>query len=170
MKSNKSNKSFTLIEMLGVVCIILILAGFIVSLVAASYDKVNRTKAYRQLSAIQNSLENFNAKNGFYPEGAADNYGKIGKTNSLGVCTQLFNSGYLMVDIRKYLTDLDETSFGRGNTNLSRIAGGMVVENSNTFSYYTDPWGSPWVYFCDFPNLKNYSLSCSHGIGASKQQ
>lgn len=74
----KSERGFTIVELLIVIVVIGILAGITIVAYSGITAKANSTKALTNAVAVQKVAEAFNADNGFYPALAASG------TNSLG--------------------------------------------------------------------------------------
>src|SRR6266478_6222597 len=65
--SFRSEASFTVIELLLVIAIIIILAGLILSTVGYVQKKGARSRAEAEIAAISAALESYKADNGIYP-------------------------------------------------------------------------------------------------------
>jgi len=65
--SFRSEASFTVIELLLVIAIIIILAGLILSTVGYVQKKGARSRAEAEIAAMSAALENYKADNGIYP-------------------------------------------------------------------------------------------------------
>jgi len=65
--SFRSAASFTIIELLVVISLIIILAGLILSTVSYVQNKGARSRAETEIAAITAALENYKADNGIYP-------------------------------------------------------------------------------------------------------
>ncbi|MEX2054032.1 MAG: prepilin-type N-terminal cleavage/methylation domain-containing protein [Candidatus Colwellbacteria bacterium] len=66
--SNKSSRGFTLIEMLIVIAVISILAGIVLVGITGFQSSARDTKRIGDLRGIQNSLELYYTRCGFYPQ------------------------------------------------------------------------------------------------------
>jgi type II secretory pathway pseudopilin PulG len=69
--SFRSEASFTVIELLVVISIIIILAGLILSTVGYVQKKGARSRAEAEIAAISAALESYKADNGIYPRDTA---------------------------------------------------------------------------------------------------
>jgi type II secretory pathway pseudopilin PulG len=69
--SFRSEASFTIIELLVVISIIIILAGLILSTVGYVQKKGARSRAEAEIAAISAALESYKADNGIYPRDTA---------------------------------------------------------------------------------------------------
>ncbi|MEY2555301.1 MAG: hypothetical protein QOF93_445 [Verrucomicrobiota bacterium] len=68
--SFRGEASFTIIELLVVISIIIILAGLILSTVGYVQKKGARSRAEAEIAAISAALESYKADNGIYPRNA----------------------------------------------------------------------------------------------------
>ena len=64
---NGARHGFTLIELMVVIAIIAILAGFIVALTAPAGEAKVRSRVTTELNGIKSAIEAYNKKYGFYP-------------------------------------------------------------------------------------------------------
>jgi general secretion pathway protein G len=86
---------FTLIELLAVITIIGILAGLIIGASKYAYQKSKRSSAAARIAALETSIEDFKADNGYYP-----NQPSFGPGSS----TVLFNALNGVTTSKKYFT------------------------------------------------------------------
>lgn len=64
----RGSPGFSLVELLGVLCIILILTTFAVPVYANVTDQARQAKSKRELEVIQGALEQYKAERGHYPD------------------------------------------------------------------------------------------------------
>ena len=148
-------KSFTLIELLAVVMVIVLLVGIVVSVASYVQNKMNVTTAKTQIAAIGAALEMYKNDWGCYP---ATGPGRISRnqscegSNNLVLYRALSGVG----GGRKYL------SFPAGviRTNMYialTISGNTTSEMCGIF----DPWGKLYNYY-NSPNTPYASVQSSY--------
>ncbi|MEO6969861.1 MAG: prepilin-type N-terminal cleavage/methylation domain-containing protein [Chthoniobacterales bacterium] len=64
-------RSFTIVEVLVVMAIILVLAGLVLATSSYVHNKGARSRAEAEIAAMSAALENYKADNGVYPSGTA---------------------------------------------------------------------------------------------------
>lgn len=64
----RGSPGFTLVELLGVLCVILVLTTFAVPVYANITDEARRAKSRRELQVIAGALEQYKAERGHYPD------------------------------------------------------------------------------------------------------
>ncbi len=111
--------SFTLVEVLVVISVIVMLAGMTVgvSRYAAFAGKANRAKA--EIAAIQLAVENFKLDNGEFPPTDADDVAK----NGVSLYTNLVEGTKTYIELKR-----------------------MQVSGAEDGKFIIDPWGQPYVY------------------------
>ena len=169
-------RAFTLIELLGVIAIMLILAGLVITLLPATNEKSMRTQAQRQFQALKGALEGYKAEYGRYP---ADDkvyykwdklaFGGTSNEVSGGVSdgnrvSELTSGVYNR--LKPYMPDSYDVSLsGRGTGVVCDVGSpsNALANDLYTYSVAHDPWGGAWSYNC-YTNY--YKLSCSRDLGA----
>jgi prepilin-type N-terminal cleavage/methylation domain-containing protein len=156
---SKRQQGFTLIELLMVIAVILILAGITFGISRGVQNAQARTKAKAELAVISQAIEQFKSRYGDYPWVNTDNVEGVeakggahglmktlvgwqavdgtqaGQNNSLG---QLFTRGESVLDVSRLSLSRD---WPVGSTEASPSGD----------TYFTDPWGYPYVYIYKDP-------------------
>ncbi len=66
-----TRSSFTLIELLAAIAVILLLSGFVIATAGYVQEKTKRSRAQVEIAAISTALENYKTDNGVYPSSEA---------------------------------------------------------------------------------------------------
>jgi prepilin-type N-terminal cleavage/methylation domain-containing protein len=75
---NAPRRAFTLLELLTVIAIIGVLAGFVVGLAPLAAGRMRESRLRSELASLVMAIENYKAKFGVYPP---DNYDAVARTN-----------------------------------------------------------------------------------------
>ena len=136
-------KSFTLIELLAVVMVILILAGIVISLASLAQKHVQSQVTRAQIVVIAAALDSYKADWGYYPPTAPVRCSAmlIGEaTNNAVLYRALLGQG------KKYLvgfpSDQIRTNYATGTNNSSGVMNIFDVFGT-PFNYYNSP-GTPF--------------------------
>ena len=144
--SSRSKASFTVVELLLVITIIIILAGLILSTVGYVQKKGARSRAEAEIAAMSAALESYKADNGIYPRDAT-------KTDQVDPAASPIPTTATQF--------LYEQLSGNSATNLQPVSGakgyfafkpqmlfGAKDSNGNltSVSYIRDPFGNPYGY------------------------
>lgn len=165
---SKRQQGFTLIELLMVIAVILILAGITFGVSRGVQNAQARAKAKAELVTISQAIEAFKSKYGDYPwvrtnnvsakgarEGGSHGLLKTlvgwqavdgtqsGGTNSLG---QTFTNGDSVLDVSRLSLSRD---WPTGSTEASPSGD----------TYFTDPWGNPYVYIYKDPTQHKLGIA-----------
>src|SRR5688500_8151272 len=71
-RAGRSDRGFTLVELLVVIGIIVLLMGILLPVANRAYSKAERARVARELQAIGSALEAYKQDHGFYPDPGAD--------------------------------------------------------------------------------------------------
>jgi general secretion pathway protein G len=140
--TNSSDRAFTLIELIVVITIIVILAGFVLSTVGYARKKGARARAETEIAAMAAALESYKADNAAYPNNA--------DTNGLDPKTNGNPSTYSLASFYLYTQLSGDSSGNRSPTGKSYMefkpkmllpAGG-----TGTVTAIADPFGNSYGY------------------------
>jgi prepilin-type N-terminal cleavage/methylation domain-containing protein len=156
-RPTRTNRAFTLIEMLTVIAIIGILAGLLFPAIGAALKKAKVAKAQTEVKAIETALKGYYTEYGKWPAAPTTpsdyNYGAWNPD-----LTGYLDNGHLM-NVLRSISDPDAT-YGNGNyqNNPRKISfleaptksllKDPVAPDSNYLSY-VDPWGIPYQVALD---------------------
>jgi general secretion pathway protein G len=144
-----SSSSFTVLELLVVITIIIALAGLILATVGYVQKKGARSRAEAEIAAISAAMESYKADNGIYPREAAT-------TDMLNAQSSTNPSTYQTASLYLY-----KTLSGDASANLQppagsksyfsfkpQMLGGAKDANGNLTSvtYIRDPFGNSYGY------------------------
>ena len=104
--SFRSEASFTVIELLLVIAIIIILAGLILSTVGYVQKKGARSRAEAEIAAMSAALESYKADNGIYPRDAT-------ATDTLDPAATINSANYASASLYLYKQLSGDTSANR---------------------------------------------------------
>ncbi len=91
----RSQRGFTLIEIMVVVVILGILAGIVVPRLLGEPEKARRTKAEVQIRGFEQALASFKLDNGFFPSTEQSLQALVEKPNSGRIPTHYRDKGYM---------------------------------------------------------------------------
>ncbi|MEY2498199.1 MAG: ral secretion pathway protein [Verrucomicrobiota bacterium] len=146
LQDRATAQSFTLIEVVIVMAIILVLAGLILATSGYVQNKGRRSRAEAEIAAISAALENYKADNGIYPRGTDSD---ALKPNSMGDPT---TSAYRAASLSLYTA-----ISGDANNDPDRIAESKAyfsfkpnqlsptVQNQKV-DFIRDPFGNSYGY------------------------
>ena len=135
--------SFTLIEILVVIGIILILAAIILPAVNGAVKKADETKAKAQITTLVNAIKQYEATYGYLP-----------MVSTWFKGTDDWTQDYYTIDSNHY-EDLIKCLQAEGTNNPKKQKFLDVVNNKP--GEYNDPWGNPYnVMICRNRNGKFY--------------
>jgi prepilin-type N-terminal cleavage/methylation domain-containing protein len=168
---SKRQQGFTLIELLMVIAVILILAGITFGISRGVQNAQARAKAKAELATISQALEQFKSRYGDYPWVGTNNVESSGArqggshglmktlvgwqavdgtqsggTNSLG---QTFTKGESVLDVSRLSLSRDWPT-------------GSPEASPSGDTYFTDPWGNPYVYIYKDPS--QHTLGTAGGL------
>jgi len=133
--------SFTLVELLTVMAIILILAGLILSAASGVMEKAKRTRAQNEIQGMSAALEGYKTDNGIYPStNVATSFGMQNSTLLTNSAAALYFSTTLDGTSSQYQQTSQVLYLGlTGQTNFTDTpaAGAKAVK---------DPWGYSYGY------------------------
>jgi general secretion pathway protein G len=131
---NSSPASFTLVEMLVVLVIIVILAALTVGAAKYALTRAAAARAQSEIAAMENALEHYKSDNGRYP---ASTLTRNSFSPGFPTATEIGNSVNLYAALSgKYFT------FKSDQTRVDPISGNR---------YVIDPFGNPYNYYCPPP-------------------
>ncbi len=150
--SFRSEASFTVIELLLVIAIIIILAGLILSTAGYVQKKGARARAEAEIAAISAALESYKADNGIYPRNS--------DTDNLNAQTSGNPCGYQAASLYLYKQLSGDTNanfqygaksyfafkpnmLGTSTTTTTDACGNTLTPT--TVSYIRDPFGTIYV-------------------------
>ena len=147
--SFRSEASFTVIELLLVIAIIIILASLILSTAGYVQKKGARSRAEAEIAAISAALESYKADNGIYPTTA--------NTTALNARTAINSSTYQSASFDLYSALTGDTNGDRttGSGDANPSAKGYISFRPNQLSpsdqtqnvqSIRDPFGNPYGY------------------------
>jgi type II secretory pathway pseudopilin PulG len=153
--SFRSEASFTIIELLIVIAIIVILAGLILSTAGYVQKKGARSRAEAEIAAISAALESYKADNGIYPRDTTTN-----TTDNLNARTSGNPCGYQAASLYLYKQLSGDTNanfqygaksyftfkpnmLGTSTTTTTDACGNTLTPT--TVSYIRDPFGTIYV-------------------------
>ncbi len=156
-------KGFTLIEMLIVVAIIAILASIIIVGLGPAQQSGRDARRISDLQSIQNGLELYYQKCGFYPGGAnctkgsnsTDNYASMKQAligSSIGINAIPQDPSY---PARQYYYGTDPA----GDESSYVLGAQLENVNNSVFTTYTPPPFSPSGFDCTATSTGNYCVS-----------
>lgn len=140
-------RGFTLIEILVVMGILSLLAVALIPNLVGAGEERRRTETLLRRQAIQNAIDSFEMRHGFYPpDNFVDPLGVVKATadtvnpgiESLMIFVHQQIGGSTLVDHEDWLTNTDEDDNGTVIPLLERKSKVEVV----------DAWGVPFAYFC----------------------
>src|SRR5260370_15688960 len=144
--SFRSEASFTVIELLVVISIIIILAGLILSTVGYVQKKGARSRAEAEIAALSAALESYKADNGIYPRDAT----KTDQVDPAGSPIPTAATQFLYEQLSgNSATNLHPTS---GATNYFAFKPQMLsvtmdsMGNLTSVSFIRDPLGNSYGY------------------------
>jgi general secretion pathway protein G len=156
--SFRSAASFTIIELLVVITIIVILAGLILSTVGYVQKKGARSRAEAEIAAMSAALESYKADNGIYPFDA--------NTNSL-TATNTDSTTYSAASLTLYKAlsgdpdadrVADQKSYFTFKPNMLAPAGG-----AGNVTAIRDPFGNSYGYSTSKNPVANANASTASG-------
>ncbi len=153
----RTNRAFTLIEMLVVIAIIGILAGILLPVIASSKAKAKIVQAKTEMKNLAVAISAFQAQYSIFPTSDTDARGGVDMTYTNG------NS-----DIIRILLDVDEAGTvnegHKRNPQKTVFLNGKMVQTGQPGigkDYnFRDPWGTPYVITLDL----NYDNACEDKI------
>jgi prepilin-type N-terminal cleavage/methylation domain-containing protein len=145
--------SFTLIELLAVMAVIVILAAIILSLASYLQSKGAQSRAQSEIQALESACESYKTDNGVYPiaTGTTD----VMLARSMGDPASANATIYQNSSLFLYAALTGDTnSTGVATVSyfpitpimLSRTNMGMAISASNTVQFLMDPWGNSYGY------------------------
>jgi len=134
----KTISAFTLVELLGVITVIGILAGLTLGAAGAVRRQGATSQAKGEIAALQAACERYYADNNLYPVGTNSPSSSITPSGSTNLFSALFG------------TD----SYSRAPTNKRYFEPKptMLSSTSSPNAYFVDPWGNPYGYNSDGTN------------------
>jgi prepilin-type N-terminal cleavage/methylation domain-containing protein len=133
--------AFTLIELLIVIAIIAILAGFVMATAGYVQKKGKRSRAEAEIAALSAALENYRSDNGAYPSDAVTNSCDVGTTSISDYqapSSKLYE--YLSGDTDHDRTPEAKVYFPFKPNQLS------PVDQTQAVTSIRDPFGNPYGY------------------------
>ena len=131
--------SFTVVEILVVMTIILVLAGLVLATSSYVHNKGARSRAEAEIAAISAALENYKADNGVYPADTSVNARTMGDPNQYNTASQTLYVELTGDTDRNRQTDTGKTSYMAFKDNQLSPATGTV-------SFIKDPFGYSYGY------------------------
>ena len=146
--ASPASASFTLIELLAVVAIVLVLAGIMMKVVGYVTRTVAISTTKTQIAAMSAALEAYKTDTGDYPRTAIGRVSQGGwweATNNWILYRALSgaNGGKRYL---KFAPAQLRLNLASGNTNATVI--GSVTSGTAGLTNIFDVWGSPYIYFC----------------------
>lgn len=139
------NRAFTLVEILIVVVILGILAAIVVPQFAKAADDARAGNIATQLSTIQNAIELFRAREGAYPDFAANGWDELlGDTNGDGTFPDAGDVQYLKDVPRNPADAATPEGIGTGANGTGSATAGWFW-NTTEFQIYAS-------YYVEDPN------------------
>ena len=134
MNRGKSEKGFTLIEILVVIVIITILAGIVVGASKYAVTKGERSRAQSEISMMENALESYKSDNGAYPPSTA-------QRTAPGI-------GGVAGNVEINNSSLLYTALAGGPKVYMTFKPNQLKTTLGGVTYILDPFGSPYNYYC----------------------
>jgi type II secretory pathway pseudopilin PulG len=161
----RSRRSFTLVELLAVVLVILTLAAIMIGVANAVRLKMDRSATKGDIAALSMAIETYKLDAGAYPTSSPVRVSSIWYSSGqkLWAIAEINNSGLLLSQLtsgsRKYY------DFRKGQTNtLSAISPlGGAAPPLVKLPVIVDRWGNPLNYFCTYPRA-SIATFCSMTI------
>lgn len=158
--------SFTLVELLTVIAIIAILAALTLAAASGVWNKVSRSRAAGEISAMANALDNYKTDNGVYPTASTMvtntyvNYDGTGSTTNYIFSAQIL---YLYLSGKTNFNDNPNTGTKSYMTFKTSQLGNYKASLGTAFgsgsTYVQDPWNYAYGYSTGDTNNVPYSGS-----------
>lgn len=136
-KNGSPAPSFTLVELLGVIAVIGVLAGLTLGAAGAVRRQGATSQAKGEIAALQAACERYYADNNFYPLGSNNPSSFTTPTGAPALFLALFGA--------------DRYSANPTNKRYFEPKPNMVYTNQAP-NYFIDPWGNPYGYNSDGTN------------------
>ena len=135
----KAISAFTLVELLGVITVIGVLAGLTLGAAGAVRRQGATSQAKGDIAALQAACERYYAENNTYPLDTSNSPSAAKTpTGSTPLFSALFGSD-------SYLGNQTNKRYFEPNSN-------MLNSTSSTTAYFVDPWGNAYGYNSDGTN------------------
>jgi len=142
-RQRKSGQAFTLVELLGVIVVIGILAGITLGGAGAVRRQAAVGQAKAEIAALEAACARFQSELGFYPSNTSANP------------TTAFNpSGYSAAGSALFTNLFGTNQFNRaaGTKRYFEPKASMVSSTNTANPYFIDPWGYAYGYYSDGAN------------------
>ena len=152
MKTTRTHKAFTLIEILIVVGILALLMGLTTQMLSTVSANQGRAKARTDMALIASALESFASKYGGYPR---VNAGSDEKKAAADLYKCLAGKMVLRVDDGQIIM----SDVGTARKPVLEVSKLTIADPTDQFAqnvdpekngvYFCDPWSEPYLYFFD---------------------
>jgi len=141
----ESLASFTLIELLTVIAIIVILVAISLAAGVGVANKAARSRAASEMQAISTALEGYKTDNNIYPPSTSS----TGLSPSTYASSDGSGGAYIASSEILFSSLTGETTFGNSPTGRVYITflAGQVGNPTSGASYVEDPWGYAYGYY-----------------------
>lgn len=142
-RRRKSKTAFTLVELMGVVVVIGILAGITLGGAGAVRRHAAAGQAKAEIAALSAACARFQTDNGFFPSNVTANP------------TTKFNPSDYQTAGRVLFTNLfgtNQFNLAAGTKRYFEPKASMVSSTNSANPWFIDPWGSAYGYYSDGTN------------------
>jgi type II secretory pathway pseudopilin PulG len=154
--------SFTLIELLTVMAIIIILTSLVLFAASSVMNKAKRSRASSEIQAMSTALESYKTDNGIYPPSDG-----VLTTNSYTTYDGT-KSNYQTNSTLLYIALSGQTNFSyapaSGVKSYMAFRANQVGNLTGPYSYIQDPWGYSYCY-CTATNSSGAGATPYNGSG-----